>query len=261
MSTKTCPWRNWTTTSRRSCPAPTASASSPTGAPTEINQVWLKRRVTDGAPVAAAPHVFRRDARDRRTPPHRQPVRRVTAPSSWACPAPGTSACRTSAWSSRRAAGEELQTEYFVPRADAVAALRAVARLTRPDRPAAADLRGAHHRRRRPVDESVLPAGLRRHPLYLAQDWAAVSALAAEHRSRPGAVRAAPALGQAVHHARAQVQARFARLPDFQRLLQSYDPDGKFRNASWTSISSARLSSRSHQHCHSERSEESPSVA
>ncbi|HVG00927.1 MAG TPA: hypothetical protein VND68_13895 [Chloroflexia bacterium] len=29
----------------------------------------------------------------------------------------------------------------------------------------------------------------------------------------------------------AQVQARFPRLPDFRRLLETYDPQGKFRNA------------------------------
>ena len=29
----------------------------------------------------------------------------------------------------------------------------------------------------------------------------------------------------------APVQSLYPRLPDFQRLLQSYDPQGKFRNA------------------------------
>ena len=72
--------------------------------------------------------------------------------------------------------------------------------LTRADRPAADDLRGAHERRRQSVDEPVLSAGVCRDSLYLEAELGRGQAAAARDRSAARAVRCPPALGQAVYH-------------------------------------------------------------
>ena len=64
-------------------------------------------------------------------------------------------------------AGEELQSEYHVSRADAVGAIEALRGLGR-DRPAAAPgVRDPHDRRRRAVDEPAVRARQRGDPLHL----------------------------------------------------------------------------------------------
>ena len=93
-----------------------------------VNQVWLKRRLADDAGLALAPSFFEATL----APTHRHPLVSLSAdpctvqmgiPGPWHERLPHFRVDQTPA------SGEELQTEYFVPRQHAVAALRKVERL------------------------------------------------------------------------------------------------------------------------------------
>jgi len=93
-----------------------------------VNQVWLKHRIADDTAPASAPSFFDAPL----APTDRHPI--VTLPAEPCTPQMGVAG----PWYDRLphfridekpSSGEELQTEYFVPRRHAVAALRAVTRL------------------------------------------------------------------------------------------------------------------------------------
>ena len=95
-------------------------------------------------------------------------------------------------------AGEEIQSEYLVPREHAVAAIEAVRALGDALRPAAPDRRDPHGRRRLAVAEPAVRAGHDRHPLHLEARARAGRPAGRRARGSAGALRAAAALGQAV---------------------------------------------------------------
>src|SRR5262249_46075143 len=91
-----------------------------------VNQVWLKRRLSDGTALPLAPEFFGATL----APGERHPITSLSAepctpqmgnPGPWQERLPH---CRLEETPS---SGEELQTEYFVPRQHAVEALRVVA--------------------------------------------------------------------------------------------------------------------------------------
>jgi xylitol oxidase len=127
--------------------------------------------------------------------------------------------------------GAELQSEYFVARADAVPAIVALREIG--DR----------------IDAPLLISEIRTiaadtfwmSPCYgedcvalhftFKPDWDAVRPVltAIEDRLAPFAVR--PHWGKLFTMPAAEVKARYPRLGDFQALCRRLDPDGKFRNA------------------------------
>ena len=95
------------------------------------------------------------------------------------------------------AGGDELQSEWFVGRRHAVAGVAGAPVAGGADHPAPACSRDPHLRRRRPVAQPRLPAGQPVHRLHLAQPSGRGRCTDHDHRGRPGALRAAPALGEA----------------------------------------------------------------
>lgn len=63
------------------------------------------------------------------------------------------------------------------------------------------------------------------------QDEPAVTALLPLLEARLAAYQARPHWGKLFTMTSAKLRARYARLEDFRRLAQEYDPAGKFRNA------------------------------
>ncbi len=138
--------------------------------------------------------------------------RRRTARSRWACPAPGMTGCRTSAWASRRAPGKNCNRNTSCPRANAVEAILAVERLRDQVSPhlLISEIR------------TIAADDLWMSPCYeqpsvaihftWKQDWPP-SGAASGDREGTVAVSAAAALGQAVHPAsrRASIEIREAR--------------------------------------------------
>ena len=127
-------------------------------------------------------------------------------------------------------AGKELQSEYLIPRRNAVDAILAIERLRNQITPhlliseirtiAADDLwmSTAYHQPSVAIHFTWKP------------DWPAVKALlpAIERELAPYAAR--PHWGKLFTMKPADLQSRYEKLPDFIRFARKHDPSGKFRN-------------------------------
>lgn len=127
--------------------------------------------------------------------------------------------------------GNELQSEYFVPREHAVAAMKVVAGF----REQLAPILGVSEIRSVAADELWLSTAygydvVGIHFNWL-KDWAGVGAFLpiVEEALAPFSPR--PHWGKLFAMSPAQVQAAYPRMADFRALCQALDPQGKFRNA------------------------------
>ncbi|MBI3715593.1 MAG: FAD-binding protein [Betaproteobacteria bacterium] len=198
---------------------------------TTFNQVWLKQRVDGEGGNGAAPQNFFGAT------PAAGPLHPIAG-----CPAD----CCTQQmglagpWHERLphfrmdftpSSGEELQSEYFVARTHAAEVLAVIARL------------GEHIAPLLQISEvrSIAADRLWMSPCYeedciaihftWKQDEPAVTALLPLLEARLAAYQARPHWGKLFTMTSAKLRARYARLEDFRRLAQEYDPAGKFRNA------------------------------
>jgi alditol oxidase len=192
-----------------------------------VDQLWLKSRVDAG--YTFDPAAYGATAADRRYHP-------IAAIGGEPCTEQGGLA---GPWHERLphfrfeftpSNGEELQTEYFVPRRHAVDALTA--------------LRGIEERiaphlliseiRMIAADELWTSPNYREDCIGIhftwKLDWPAVSAVLPEIEARLAPFEVRPHWGKLFTLAPAEVQKRYPRLGDFRRLLGEVDPGGKFRN-------------------------------
>lgn len=127
--------------------------------------------------------------------------------------------------------GEELQSEYFVPRRHAVAALRALNSI----RQQIAPLLQMSEVRTIAADDLWMSPFHERASVALhftwRKDWDAVRELLPHVEAHLARFDATPHWGKLFTMSAERVQARYPKLPEFRRLLHSYDPEGKFRNA------------------------------
>ena len=193
-----------------------------------INQIWLKQRVGDDA--APGPELFgamlaRED---------RHPIAGISA-----------SNCTkqmgvVGPWHERLphfrmdftpSSGEELQSEYFVPRAHAYAALNAVAHL----REQIAPLLQICEVRTIAADQLWLSPCYQQASVALhftwKKNWLAVQKLLPRLEAQLAPFNARPHWGKLFTMPPARLQSLYEKLTNFQNLLRSYDPQGKFRNA------------------------------
>jgi alditol oxidase len=200
-----------------------------------INQVWFKRVLTEEEVATGESPAFASEfygARLAATTLH--PVGDL--------PADGctTQLAEVGPWHERLphfrvdhtpASGNELQTEYFVPRRHAVDALAAVAALREHFKPILiiSEVR------------SVAADTLWMSPFYgengvglhfsWYNDWNAVKPVLPRLEAALEPFQARPHWGKLFTMAPARIQSLYPRLGDFQALVEKYDPDGKFRNA------------------------------
>lgn len=191
-----------------------------------IDQVWLKRRVDESTPPAdffgAAPATHKMHMIAEM--PAENCTEQLGVPGPWHERLPHF---RIDALPS---AGNELQSEYFVPRAQAVDALRALRRLPEVFAPylLASEIR------------TIAADNFWMSPCYhqdsvgfhftWKQDSPAVMNILPliEAQLAPFSVR--PHWGKLFTLAPQQVQASYEKLPQFRQILGEYDPEGKFRN-------------------------------
>ena len=202
-----------------------------------VNQVWLKRRLAapagDGPPTEAQPR--QRDLYGATpAPEHRHPVTRFA-------PDPCTPQMNIAGpWHERLphfrvdgtpASGDELQTEYFVPRAHAVPALQAMEGL----KERFASLLWISEVRSVAADRLWMSQSYGTPTIGIhfswRKDWPAIRKLLpiVEKALAPFEVR--PHWGKIFALSPAQVQTSFPRTADFRELVRSFDPQGKFRNS------------------------------
>jgi alditol oxidase len=126
--------------------------------------------------------------------------------------------------------GEELQSEYFVPRAQAPDALRAIDGM----RGAIAPLLQMSEVRTIAADDLWMSPFYRRDCVALhftwRYDWEGVQQLLPRIEERLAPFDARPHWGKLFTIPAPTLQARYERLSEFRALLQSFDPKGTFRN-------------------------------
>lgn len=195
-----------------------------------VKQVWRKRRVTDDTGPEAEPTFF--EATLARTDLH--PLGTLSA----AATTPQRST--VGPWHERLphfrmefipSNGEELQTEYFVPRPHAVAAFRVMHGL----RDQIAPLLQISEVRTIAADDLWMSPCYEQASVALhftwKKDWEGVQKLLPLIEEQLAPFNARPHWGKVFTMPATQVQSRYPKLPEFAHLLRSYDPEGKFRNA------------------------------
>jgi xylitol oxidase len=194
-----------------------------------FNQVWLKRRITDGELAEPEPEWFGATlaASDRHPIPGMSAVnctKQMGVPGPWHERMPHFRMDYTPS------SGEELQSEYLVPRQHALAAFNAIGRL----REAIAPLLQISEVRTIAADDLWMSPCYQQACIGIhftwKKDWDAVRRLLPliEEQLEPFEVR--PHWGKLFTMAPTRLQSLYKKLPAFRHLLQSYDPQGKFRN-------------------------------
>ncbi len=194
-----------------------------------VNYVWLKRHVVDHTAFQLEPELFGATP----APTHRHPIPGLSA-----------EACTeqmgiVGPWYERLphfrmdfmpSSGDELQTEYLVPRQHALAAFRAVHSI----RDHLSPLLQISEVRTIAADDLWMSPCYQQACVAIhftwKKNWEGVRQLLPLIEEQLAPLDARPHWGKLFTMPAARVQSLFPKLPDFQRLLRSYDPQGKFRN-------------------------------
>jgi alditol oxidase len=193
-----------------------------------FEQVWIKRRVGE-EPFQAEPHLFGARLATRQLHPiPGMPAEACTeqlgVPGPWHERLPHFRMDHTPS------AGDELQSEYFVARHDAVAALTAVAGIAG----RLAPLVQASEIRTIAADELWMSPSYGRDSVTIHftwhPDWPAVRAAMPLVEAALAPFELRPHWGKLFTLPADEIQARYERRPDFVDLLRRHDPNGKFRN-------------------------------
>jgi xylitol oxidase len=195
-----------------------------------VDQVWLKRLVPNGAALELEPELF--GATPARAPMH--PIRGISAEActeQMGIPGPWFERLPHFRMDFTPSSGEELQTEYMVPRPHAISAFRAIHSLRRHLAP----LLQISEVRTIAADNLWMSPCYRQASVAIhftwKKDWQAVRQLLPLIEQQLAPLNARPHWGKLFTMPSTQLQSLYPKLPDFQRLLTSYDPQGKFRNA------------------------------
>lgn len=194
-----------------------------------FNQVWLKRKLTDQASIPEEAEFFGAT----RATAHRHPVSGLSAENcseQLGIPGPWYERLPHFRMDFTPSAGEELQSEYFVPRQEAYPALCAIDRL----REAIAPILHVSEIRTIAQDDLWMSPCYKRESVGIhftwKSDWEAVRRLLPiiEHVLEP--FHARPHWAKLFTMPPAQLKSLYEKLPEFQQLLLHHDPQGKFRN-------------------------------
>jgi xylitol oxidase len=195
-----------------------------------FNQVWFKRRVTDGDAIEAPPRMWEATL----ATSNQHPLAEISAESCteqmgvrgpWQHRLPHFRMEFTPSF------GEELQTEYLLPRQHACAAFRAI----QGARDRIAPLLQISEVRTVAADNLWMSPCYRQPSVAIhftwIKDWDAVQVVLPEIEERLAPFQARPHWGKLFTTPAARLQSLYPKLPDFHQLLRRYDPHGKFRNA------------------------------
>jgi xylitol oxidase len=195
-----------------------------------INQVWIKSRVNPGRHLAAAADFYG-------AKPATQDMHPIDDHSAESCtpqmgvPGPWYERLPHFKMNFTPSSGAEIQTEYFVPRAQAYQAIRAVQQLHEQIKPHLfiTELRTIA------ADEMWMSMAYQRDSLAIHFTWKPetpeVNALLPLIEAKLAPFAARPHWAKVFTVPPAQLDARYPRMNDFRKLAQQYDPQGKLRNA------------------------------
>jgi len=195
----------------------------------DINQVWIKRIANKDEPFSADPEFYGATLATRNV----HPIIEMSAEScteQMGVPGPWYDRLPHFKLDFTPSNGEELQAEFFVPRQDAVQAIKAVATLSQELKPLLMITEI------RTIDADNLWMS----PCYqqpsiaihftLKQDMEGVKALLPKIEEKLAPFGVKPHWGKLFTIPPAALQSRYAKLSAFRELANHYDPEGKFRN-------------------------------
>ncbi len=194
-----------------------------------INQVWLKRHVPDGISVKAEPQLFGA----RLATSHLHPIPNLSAENC----TEQLGICGP--WFERLphfrmdftpSSGEELQSEYIIPRRHAFAALHAIDGL----RNRIAPLLQISEVRTIAADNLWMSPCYKQDCVAIhftwKKDWEGVRSLLPMIEEGLAPFDARPHWAKLFTIPHERLRSLYEKMPDFQKMLQHYDPQGKFRN-------------------------------
>ncbi len=194
-----------------------------------INEVWIKSRVGVGQRSAPPAEFYGAKLAGRKLHPISElPAENCTE--QMGVPGPWYERLPHFRMGFTPSAGKELQSEYFVPRRNAVDAILAVERLREQVSPhlLISEIRSVA------ADDLWMSPCYQRSAVTIhftwKQDWPAVRRIlpVIEKELSPFQVR--PHWGKLFTVSPADLRRRYERLPDFLQLTMKFDPKGKFRN-------------------------------
>lgn len=194
-----------------------------------INQIWIKRVVKEGESFTAAAEFFGATLATRNV----HPIIEISAENcteQMGVPGPWYERLPHFKMGFTPSSGEELQAEFFVPRQNAVEAIKAVETLRQEIKPMLMITEI------RTIDADNLWMSPCYHQPSIAihftlkQDVDGVNNLLPKIEEKLAPFGVKPHWGKLFTIAPAILQSRYEKLPDFQQLVNQYDPEGKFRN-------------------------------
>ncbi len=194
-----------------------------------VNQIWFKRVVTDGPSEDLPPNIYGATPADG----NRHPIpgaSSVNCTDQMGSPGPWFNRLPHFRMDFTPSSGEELQSEYFVPRSQAFEALNEVYKM----RHLVAPLLHVSEIRTIAADSFWLSPCYRQDSVAIhftwKKNWPEVSKLLPLLESKLERFEARPHWAKLFTMSPQRLQSLYDRLPEFRVLAESYDPDGKFRN-------------------------------
>jgi xylitol oxidase len=194
-----------------------------------FNQVWLKRLAPDGVSVQAERELF--GAKLATSNLH--PIAGVSAENcteQMGVRGPWFERLPHFRMDFTPSSGEELQSEYFVPRPHAFAALRAIDQL----REVIAPLLLISEIRTIAADNLWMSPSYGQDSVAIhftwKQDWENVRNALPQIEEALAPFQARPHWAKLFQMSHERLRPLYEKMPEFQQLLQRYDPHGKFRN-------------------------------
>jgi xylitol oxidase len=194
-----------------------------------MNEVWIKRRIDKGATPAATPEFYGATLAPRNV----HPIAELSAENcteQMGVPGPWYERLPHFRMGFTPSSGKELQSEYFVPRRNAVEAILAVERLRDHVSPhlMISELRTID------ADQLWMSPCYNQPSLSIhftwKQDWESVRKVLPMIERELGPFSVRPHWGKLFTVAPAQLQQRYEKCGEFKQLLKQYDPEEKFRN-------------------------------
>jgi alditol oxidase len=194
-----------------------------------FNQVWLKRQIPDRVSLELEPELFGATL----ATSHLHPIASLSAENctgQMGIYGPWYERLPHFRMDFTPSSGEELQSEYLVPRQHAFAALRVIDQL----REYVAPLLQISEVRTIAADNLWMSPCYKQACVSIhftwKKDWSRVKNVLPLIEDQLAAFDARPHWGKLFTMLPARVQSLYKKLPDFQGLLQFYDPHAKFRN-------------------------------
>lgn len=195
-----------------------------------INEVWIKEKVVNGKEPVAKPEFFGAKLATKNLHPIAD-ISAVNCTAQMGVPGPWYERMPHFRMGFTPSSGKELQSEYFVPRKNAVEAILAVERLR--------DKISPHLMitELRTIDADNLWMSMAYKQPSLAihftwkPDWDSVRTVLPLIEKELAPFNARPHWGKLFTMAPAQLQSRYEKMDAFRQLVKEYDPQGKFRNA------------------------------